>query len=111
VKTVVAPKPPLWDQFSLNFDAHITEWHMRKVNPPLTYLKDRCAELGWSFTVIIGPQRRDKVVEVRHQLMWEISERFRISLPQIGRLFGGRDHSTALYAIRKVEARMVEARA
>jgi hypothetical protein len=107
----VAPKIPLWDQFSLNFDHHITEWHMRKVNPPLTYLKDRCAELGWSFTTITGPQRRDAVVEVRHQLMWEISERFTISLPQIGRMFGGRDHTTALYAIRKVEARMAETRA
>ena len=59
----VAPKPPLWNQFSLNFDAHVTEWHMRKVNQPLTYLKDRCIELGWSFTVITGPQRRSVEAE------------------------------------------------
>jgi chromosomal replication initiator protein len=31
-----------------------------------------------------------------------------LSLPQIGRLYGGRDHSTVLNSIRRVEARIGE---
>ncbi|OJY66599.1 MAG: hypothetical protein BGP09_31360 [Rhizobium sp. 60-20] len=95
---------PLWSQFGLNFDAHVVEWHLRRANPALTYVKDRCNELGWTFSTIVGPQRRRPVVRVRQKLMWEVSEKFNLSLPQIGRMFGGRDHTTVLHAIRKVEA-------
>lgn len=101
---IALPPMPLWSQFGLNFDAHVVEWHLRRANPALTYVKDRCNELGWSFNTIIGSQRRYPVVRVRQKLMWEVSEKFKLSLPQIGRMFGGRDHTTVLHAIRKVEA-------
>ena len=31
-----------------------------------------------------------------------------LSLPQIGRLYGGRDHSTVLNSLRRVEAGLIE---
>ncbi len=100
----VAKQIPQWEQFGLHFDAHVVEWHLRRANPALTYVRDRCNEMGWTPTTILGPQRRREVVRVRQLLMWEVSERFRLSLPQIGRMFGGRDHTTVLHAIRRVEA-------
>ena len=102
-KPFVTRKAPLWELGCVNFDAHIAEYHLRKVSPALTYVKDRCAELGWALNTIMGPQRRQEVVRVRQLLMWEISEKFPLSLPQIGRMFGGRDHTTVLHAIRRVE--------
>ncbi|MBB3453915.1 hypothetical protein FHT86_002171 [Rhizobium sp. BK313] len=105
----VAKIAPLWEFGGLNFDAHVVEWQLRQVNPALTYLKDRCAELDISFRHVVGAGRRNRVVEIRHLLMWEIYHKFNLSLPQIGRMFGGRDHTTVLYAVNKIEARMAEA--
>jgi chromosomal replication initiation ATPase DnaA len=107
----MAQQIPQWKLGKMHFDAHVVEWGMRHANPALAYLKDRCAELDILFRHIIGPGRRYAVVEIRHLLMWEIYEKFDLSLPQIGRLFGGRDHTTVLYAVNKIEARMSEARA
>jgi hypothetical protein len=110
-KPFMAQQIPQWKLGKMHFDAHVVEWGMRHANPALAYLKDRCAELDILFRHIIGPGRRYAVVEIRHLLMWEIYEKFDLSLPQIGRLFGGRDHTTVLYAVNKIEARMSEARA
>lgn len=41
-------------------------------------------------------------VRARHVAMYLVRERCRMSYPEIGRLFG-RDHSTVLYACRKVD--------
>lgn len=41
----------------------------------------------------------------RHEAMAVIKDRFGLSLPRIGALFGGRDHTTVLSGIRAYEAR------
>ncbi len=107
VRRILSPIP-LWEQFGLNFDAHVVEWHLRRANPAQAYLKDRCAELGVSYKRIVGGRVLKNIAEPRHQLMWEIWDKFDLSTPQIGRMFGGRDHTTVLYAIHKVEAKMAE---
>jgi hypothetical protein len=43
-------------------------------------------------------------VRPRQFAMWRVSEEQKLSLPEIGRRFGGRDHTTALHAIRKVKS-------
>jgi hypothetical protein len=104
-KPFMAQQIPQWKLGEMHFDAHVVEWGIRQANPALAYLKDRCVELDILYRHIIGPGRRYAIVEIRHLLMWEIYEKFDLSLPQIGRLFGGRDHTSILYAVRKVEAR------
>ncbi|MGZ2501767.1 hypothetical protein EHI47_11600 [Rhizobium leguminosarum] len=101
---VFARKVPTWEAHSISFDAHVVEWRDRMGNPPKTYLKDRCRELGIPYAVMIGADRRRKVSDPRQVLMWEIHDKFGLSFPALGRLFGGRDHTTALYSVRKVEA-------
>ncbi len=101
---VFARKLPTWEAQAISFDAHVVEWRDRMGNPPKAYLKDRCRELGIPYAVMIGKDRRRKVSDHRQILMWEIHDKFGMSFPAIGRLFGGRDHTTALYSVRKVEA-------
>lgn len=51
---------------------------------------------------ITGPSRAMPIVEARHAAMVEAYlVRLDLSTPQIGRDFGGRDHTTVLHAVRK----------
>ena len=52
-----------------------------------------------------GRNNSKAVVEPRQIAMFLCRSLTKFSLPQIGRSFGGRDHSTVVYSIRKVESR------
>jgi hypothetical protein len=106
---VFARQLPTWEAEATRFDAHIVQWRNRMGNQPKAYLKDRCRELGIPYAVMVGKDRRRKVSDARHVLVWEIHHKFGMSFPALGRLFGGRDHTTALYSVRKVEALRGEA--
>jgi hypothetical protein len=57
---------------------------------------------------IEGPQRSKRVAHPR-QLGMTLSRFYTsLSLSQIGQAFGGRDHTTALHAMRRVDARLQE---
>jgi chromosomal replication initiator protein len=52
-------------------------------------------------------KKRTKDLTVPRQVaMYLIKELFDLSLVEIGRLFGGRDHSTVIHSIAKVEEEM-----
>lgn len=62
-------------------------------------------ETGVSMDELVGPSRLKEVVSARHLAMWRIAmSRPDMSLPQIGRLFGDRDHTTVLHGIRRYDA-------
>jgi chromosomal replication initiator protein len=50
--------------------------------------------------------RTRTVTEARHVAMYAMRKMLEMPLTEIGRCFGGRDHSTVLYSIRKVERRI-----
>ena len=50
--------------------------------------------------------RSRNIAEARHVAMYVVRELLGSSLQRIGELYGGRDHSTVLYSIRKVASRM-----
>ncbi len=52
--------------------------------------------------------RTKELAEPRQVAMYLIKEMLDPSLVQIGRLFGGRDHSTVIHSIRRVQARIHE---
>jgi chromosomal replication initiation ATPase DnaA len=72
---------------------------------PSKYLEQLCQESGWNLLAIIGQSRRQDLAEARQMMVWKVRQKFPdLSLPQLGKLFGGRDHTTIYHALRKVEA-------
>ncbi len=54
---------------------------------------------------MVGSTRAATPLRARQVAIYLTRELTDLSLPQIGRLYGGRDHSTVLNSIRRVEAR------
>ena len=54
-------------------------------------------------TDLLSPRRARTVVVPRQVGMYLAKKMTARSLPEIGRRFGGRDHSTVLHAVRKIE--------
>lgn len=53
--------------------------------------------------VITGNKRDRKIVFARQVAMYLVRELTGCSYPALGKLFGGKDHSTAMYAVNKIE--------
>jgi chromosomal replication initiator protein len=52
---------------------------------------------------ITGPTRQRQVTRARQVAMWLVRKHLQMSLPEMGRAFGDRDHSTVLTSVRKIE--------
>lgn len=58
---------------------------------------------GVTIDEIKGPRREKRIVRPRQIAIYEVCrQRPDMSYPQIGRLFGNRDHTTCLHAVRKI---------
>jgi chromosomal replication initiator protein len=79
------------------------------VNPDQCRIKieDILKVVGRHFNVartdLLSPRRARTVVVPRQIGMYLAKKLTARSLPEIGRRFGGRDHSTVLHAVRKIE--------
>lgn len=60
------------------------------------------AAFGVSVAELLGPQRLRTVLVPRQVAMYLVREVVRLSFPQIGAAFAGRDHTTVQHACRKV---------
>lgn len=72
--------------------------------PPVEFIIVACSR-HFAVTVIdIKSARRSKyIVRPRQVAMYLAKTRTLLTLPAIGRRFGGRDHTTVLHAVRKIE--------
>jgi len=109
-RRVITDTRPLWRKEEIHFDAHIRDhqWYRAQVGSMKIggYVRRRCMDLGIDHDLMCSHRRTRSIVAARQLLMWEVRQKFKISYPEIGRLFGGRDHSTCVWAIRRVEAKM-----
>jgi chromosomal replication initiator protein len=68
-------------------------------------IQQRVAErFGISRAELIGSSRAATPLRARQVAIFLTRELTDLSLPQIGRLYGGRDHSTVLNSLRRIEA-------
>jgi len=72
-------------------------------------IRDRVAA-AWDVTpdALSSKRRTREVTEPRQVAMYLIKELLDESLVRIGRVFGGRDHSTVIHSVRKVEEALEE---
>ena len=68
------------------------------------------AYFGLSIDELTGPSRGRHLVMARQIAMYLCRELTDLSLPKIGALFGGRDHTTVMYAERKINQLLAERR-
>lgn len=70
--------------------------------------REVCAYYGLTLAELTGPRRQKHIVHPR-QLAMALARRLtRLSISEIGRRFGGRDHSTVCWALDAVAARCAE---
>lgn len=66
---------------------------------------------GVTVAELRGQNRTRRVVRPRQMAMYQLhKQRPDLSFPEIGRWFGGRDHTTALHSVRKTEADLAAGR-
>ena len=71
------------------------------LNISAKYLRCRVEDL-------VGTRRTKQIVAARHVSMYVMREVADLSYPQIGEIFGGKDHTTVIHATKKIEEKMQE---
>ncbi len=67
-----------------------------------------CKHFNIKLSDLKGKKKNNSIVLPRQISMYIIRKRTKLSFPEIGDCFGGRDHSTVIYSIKKVESLMNE---
>lgn len=114
------PAEPEWMSIEIEFDHHVLLYRKLISKLLLEYsysmpvdkrsAKEIIIEVlemfpGVNFRDVQGPTRTLRVVRARQVAMCELAEqRPDLSMPVIGSIFGDRDHTTVLHAIRKIKA-------
>ena len=70
---------------------------------PLSRARDMAAALGVSYDDVASPSRVRGIVRARQIIMAALKATTNLSLSEIGRILGGRDHATVLYGLAQIE--------
>ena len=57
-------------------------------------------------TELTGESRKAPLATARHTAMYLLYKELTIPYEQVGRLFGGRDHTTIMHAVEKIEEKI-----
>jgi hypothetical protein len=66
-----------------------------------------CLKHRITWTELHSKQRQPRIVACRHEVFYRLKKEVAMSLPDIGRLIGGRDHTTVLHGVRMHEQRVL----
>lgn len=98
---------PLWAREKITFEAHVNDYRramISYVSPKKAFVIERARDFGFTLAELTAKSRRTDLVYARQMIMLEVKEKWpEISLPELGRLFGGFDHTTILHALRRAE--------
>jgi chromosomal replication initiator protein len=82
-------------------DASFTQ--RRAATTATDILRAVCAEFDIAEKDLLGRQRKREIVRPRHVAMYLLREQTESSLVEIGRTMGGRDHTTVLHGVERIE--------
>jgi chromosomal replication initiator protein len=71
-------------------------------------LTEMASYFGLSIDALRGKSRQRDLVTARQVSMYVFRELTDLSYPAIARLFGGRDHTTVIHAVEKIQKLMAE---
>jgi len=71
-------------------------------------LDETAKQFGWTIEDLCGKSRRRPLVNARQIGMYVMRELTDFSYPRIAEVFGGRDHTTVMYAVDKIRGQMTE---
>lgn len=77
--------------------------HEAKAIDPPTILQATAEAYGLGVADLISSSRKQPLAQCRQVAMYLCRELTSLSLPRIGEIFGGRDHTTVMYAIDRVK--------
>jgi chromosomal replication initiator protein len=90
-------------------DAVVPKSSRSSASSPVEEIQQRVSTaFGISRAELVGSTRAATPLRARQVAIYLTRELTDLSLPQIGRLYGGRDHSTVLNSIKRIEARCGE---
>ena len=69
-----------------------------------TIMSEVAQKMQVSVVEILSSQRHNNLVRARQVAMYLCRQRLGLSYPELGRIFGGKDHSTVIHSIRKIES-------
>ena len=75
---------------------------------PQLILDETAKMFGWTVDDLCGKSRRRPLVTARQIGMYVFRELTDYSYPKIAEEFGGRDHTTVMYAVEKIKEQMAE---
>lgn len=107
---VIAPEPePAPDplaQYRLAYDNSMDpRWSVQIAK---RILRETAAEHGFTVAEIQSDSRRAPLARARQLTMWRIAKMTQLSMPHIAKIMGGRDHTTVLHAIRRINGLLGE---
>jgi len=76
---------------------------LQKSKTPIAMVKSMCEKLGVSYDAVCGAGRSRGLVLARQTMMAVLKGATNMSLTEIGRVCGDRDHATVVYAIAQIE--------
>jgi chromosomal replication initiator protein len=77
---------------------------LQKNKTPLGMVRAMCEKMGVSYDAVASSARQRSIVRARQIMMFALKSATRLSLNEIGRLIGDRDHATVLYGINQIDA-------
>lgn len=97
------PSPEEWRTWAI---AARNRYHYRRAS--VADIRREVAEV-WGLTVseLVSDNRTKKYVRARGVAFWLAYRCTRFSLPQLGKEFGGRDHTTILHAVHEAPRRLM----
>jgi chromosomal replication initiator protein len=79
-----------------------------RVITPELILEETAKMFSWTVDDLCGKSRRRPLVTARQIGMYVMRELTDLSYPRIAETFGGRDHTTVMYAVDKIKQQMTE---
>ena len=76
---------------------------LMQIKTPLNMVRNMCVRMGISFDDVASNSRTRAVVRARMIMFAALKAGTNLSLSEIGRLVGGRDHATVLYGLSQIE--------